>query len=249
MKVLFLFLVISTFSFTISPKEVISIGDKIWKNECGSTLEGLVHWNKAEEFPSLGIGHFIWFPEGYKGPFEETFPSLLQFLQKEGAIFPSWLTKYLEKKSSAPWSSYEEFLQKKNSSEVAALREMLFETRGLQALFIAKRLESAALQIQGKKQIYRNLQKLLQNPKSLYAVIDYVNFKGTGLSSSEVYKSQGWGLVHVLERIPESSLDVLGDFVKEAKKILLQRVQNAPKERGEERWLKGWYNRLDSYLL
>ena len=37
-------------------------------------------WNPGEEFPSLGIGHFIWYPAGVDGPFIESFPRLLAFL-------------------------------------------------------------------------------------------------------------------------------------------------------------------------
>ena len=45
------------------------LGEKIWKNECGGTVEGLTHWNKGEAFGSFGIGHFIWYPENQIGPF------------------------------------------------------------------------------------------------------------------------------------------------------------------------------------
>ncbi len=43
------------------------IGRKIWKNESGGTAAGLTHWNAGEEFPSMGIGHFIWYPKGFRG--------------------------------------------------------------------------------------------------------------------------------------------------------------------------------------
>jgi hypothetical protein len=47
-----------------------SIGRKIWQNESGGTVEGLTAWNVGEEFPSLGIGHFIWYPAGFNGRFK-----------------------------------------------------------------------------------------------------------------------------------------------------------------------------------
>ncbi len=243
MKLLFFVLILPFFSFTITPQEAVLLGDKIWKNECRGTLDGLLHWNVGEEFLSLGIGHFIWYPEGYQGPFEETFPALLQFLEKESVDLPDWL-----RKKTAPWVNRKEFLDKKDAEEAVFLRKMLFETRGLQALFIAKRLETAISQIDEKNPAYKNLQKFLKDPKGLYALIDYANFKGTGLRASEAYQNQGWGLIQVLEGIPDSSTNLLADFVKESKRLLQKRVENAPKERGEERWLKGWFNRLDTYL-
>jgi hypothetical protein len=38
------------------------VGKKVWINECDGTVAGLTSWNGDEAFPSLGIGHFIWYP-------------------------------------------------------------------------------------------------------------------------------------------------------------------------------------------
>ena len=43
---------------------VQELGQRIWKNECAGSVQGLVSWNEGEAFPSLGIGHFIWYPAG-----------------------------------------------------------------------------------------------------------------------------------------------------------------------------------------
>ncbi|MDG1976339.1 MAG: hypothetical protein P8I39_07365, partial [Akkermansiaceae bacterium] len=51
-----------------------SIGQKIWQNESAGKVTGLTHWNDGEEFPSLGIGHFIWYPGGFNGRWSETWP-------------------------------------------------------------------------------------------------------------------------------------------------------------------------------
>lgn len=226
------------------------IGEKIWKNECAGTIEGLTHWKKGEDFASVGIGHFIWYSADKRERFEETFPSLLQFLQKEGATFPP----SLKTTSACPWNSREEFYQKSQSSEMKSLRQFLFVTRNLQAIFIANRLEKAFPQMvekcsqHEKDKITTIFYRLALEANGLYALIDYLNFKGSGTSSSETYKGQGWGLLQVLQRIPVSSRKPIADFVKEAKAILTQRVENSPPERHEEQWLKGWFNRLDSYL-
>ena len=79
--------------FSVSSEEAQRIAQKIWQNECRGTLEGLTTWRQGEEFASLGIGHFIWYPKEKKGPFEETFPSLLLYLQKSGALIPDFLLK------------------------------------------------------------------------------------------------------------------------------------------------------------
>jgi hypothetical protein len=238
------------FSLSISPQLAHTVGEKIWKNECAGSIEGLTSWKKGENFASLGIGHFIWYPIGKKERFQETFPSLIEFLQKEGASLPDWL----KTTTGCPWSSREEFYKNIQSSEMASLRRFLFDTRNLQAIFIADQLENALSQMlencskEEKDKITTTFQRLAADAHGLYALIDYLNFKGRGTSPEETYKSQGWGLLQVLQRIPVSSRQPLIDFVRAAKTVLKQRVHNAPPERHEEQWLKGWYNRLDTYL-
>ena len=64
----------------LTDKELDSIGRRVWQNECGGTRDGLTSWNTGEDFASLGIGHFIWYPKGQRGPFEESFPKLAKYL-------------------------------------------------------------------------------------------------------------------------------------------------------------------------
>src|SRR6266404_3179051 len=64
---------------TISHTDALRIGKKIWRNECGGSVAGLTSWNSGENFASLGIGHFIWYPKGVRGPFDESFPKLVEF--------------------------------------------------------------------------------------------------------------------------------------------------------------------------
>jgi len=243
-------LFLSSFLQAVSVQEANLIAEKIWKNECGGTVEGLTHWNKGENFPSLGIGHFIWYPKGVKERFEETFPSLVHFLQEKGSAAPSWL----KKGEGCPWSCREEFYHDIQSPKMASLRQFLFDTRHLQAIFIAARLEKSLPKMVEKLppadrgRVVKNFHLLAKDAGGLYALIDYLNFKGEGTSPAETYKGQGWGLLQVLERMPPSPKDSLAEFVKAAKAVLALRVQNAPPERNEERWLKGWYSRLDTYL-
>ncbi len=243
-KILFFFLTIcfSLQSLSISQEDATLIADKIWKNECQGTLEGLTHWGEGEGFGSFGIGHFIWYSEGKQERFEETFPALIAFLEQKGVFLPS----FLQKCKSCPWNSREEFYHKIHDSEMTELRKMLFETRGLQAMFIVDRFEKAIARLPAKEDILKKTASLTASPAGLYAVIDYLNFKGSGLSEKERYQEKGWGLLQVLSCM-EGSSDPVEDFVLAAKKILKQRVDNAPLERKEEKWLKGWYNRLDTY--
>ncbi|MDX8384601.1 MAG: hypothetical protein R8M45_11005, partial [Ghiorsea sp.] len=60
----------------VSSEDKNKIADLIFNNECNRDAKCLVAWNDGEDFPSLGIGHFIWFPRGSTAPFQESFPAL-----------------------------------------------------------------------------------------------------------------------------------------------------------------------------
>src|SRR6266581_6547603 len=78
---------------TVSHSDALRIGRRIWQNECNGTIAGLTSWNEGEKFASLGIGHFIWYPEGMRGPFDESFPKFLTFARERGATIPVWLNQ------------------------------------------------------------------------------------------------------------------------------------------------------------
>ncbi len=246
----FLFCLEKTFPISVSFEDASKIGEKIWENECDGTLEGLTHWKKGENFASLGIGHFIWYPIGKREQFYETFPSLLQFCLKEKVTLLNWL----KTSPGCPWDSRESFYEDIHSQKMENLREFLFETRSLQAIFIASRLENIlpsmlenCCEMERNKIIYL-FYNFAKNAEGLYVLIDYLTFKGSGTSPQESYNGQGWGLLQVLQRFPQYSEEPLVDFVNTAKEILSERVQNAPPERQEKQWLEGWFNRLDTYL-
>ena len=77
----------------LSDADANAIGKKIWQNECGGTVEGLTSWNAGEDFPSLGIGHFIWYVPGRPGPFQESFPPLIAFMKERNVPLPAWLAE------------------------------------------------------------------------------------------------------------------------------------------------------------
>jgi hypothetical protein len=90
--------------------------------------------------------------------------------------------------------------------------------------------------------------RLSSSPEGLFALIDYVNFKGEGTKPTERYRGEGWGLLQVLDDMTDDpGTDAVDDFVQSASRVLERRVRNSPAERGEKRWLAGWLSRLNSY--
>ena len=88
----------------LRPADYYWIASRIYQNETGSQLRYLTHWNDGEDFPSMGIGHFIWFPEGVDAPFDESFPTMLEYVKgavNECAPVPDWLAG--DKVPDAPW--------------------------------------------------------------------------------------------------------------------------------------------------
>lgn len=235
----------------LSESEIHSIGQRVFENECGAKVACLTSWNKGEEFASLGIGHFIWYPAGAKGPFEESFPDLIAFMQRRGLDSPDWLID-----KACPWLNRNKFLEDIDNPKMQELRAFLADTMDIQAEFIAGRLQNAlpkildAAQPNKRRQVRKQFYRMARSPGGMYALVDYVNFKGEGISPAERYKGQGWGLLQVLERMQgqEKGVVAVKEFSRAAKEVLQQRVRNSPPERNEKRWLEGWEKRVDSYM-
>ncbi len=226
----------------LSPSQVHKVGLRIWKNECAGTVEGLTSWNRGEDFASLGIGHFIWYPAGTKGPFEESFPGLVTSFKQRGVAMPGWLGKA----TSCPWSSRQAFVQDAQSERQKELRKLLAGTVREQVEYIMERLNRTVprLEAAGGKVVRQNYATLARTPEGLFAMIDYINFKGDGINPSERYHGEGWGLAQVLAEMrgPDTKA-----FAEAAKRVLARRVKNSPPARNEKQWLAGWSNRCDGY--
>ena len=257
------------------------LGERIFANECAAQRACLTSWNEGEDFPSLGIGHFIWFQRNQDEIFAETFPDLLTYLDETGITLPKWLQpnnlitnndgpdgdihagdfsrdisgETPSEGKDSPWESRADFYQDIDSRRMEELRTLLDTTRREQAQFIIARLENSIGGIVSqapsaeRERLQRRVEKLstCHSPAGLYALIDYVHFKGTGLAEGERYAGQGWGLQQVLSAMSDD-LPALDSFASAAKATLERRVANAPIERREQRWLKGWHNRIDTYL-
>src|SRR5207237_6114338 len=192
----------------LSHAEALRIGKKIWQNECSGTVAGLTAWNEGEDFASLGIGHFIWYPKGQRGPFEESFPKLVSFMSSRGAKLPKLLLGAGE--LPCPWNSRAEFFQARQTTEMKQLRQFLANTVDLQAEFMVNRLETALPKmldeaaLTDREDVRRQFERVASAPQRCYALGDYVNVKGEGDMDQKCHPGQGWGLRQLGERFRHS---------------------------------------------
>jgi hypothetical protein len=228
---------------SLTAAQLNRVGQRIWQNECAGSVAGLTSWNSGEDFASLGIGHFIWYPAGQRGPFEESFPALVTFLESQGVGMPAWC------KGPCPWKSKSAFEAEAGGARQKELRVTLSKTVSLQTAFILNRLKAALPKMlaatKASKKVKANFDGLSTTPEGAFCLIDYVNFKGEGTAKTERYNGQGWGLLQVLENMTAASPAA---FAAASKAVLSRRVQNAPAARKEQRWLAGWHNRCEGYL-
>ena len=235
----------------ISKAELNTIGEKIFKNEAGGIKKDLVYWNKGENFPSLGIGHFIWYKQGEPGIFEESFPRLVEYLKSKNIKLP----KIMVKNKYSPWKSRQELNNLKNSknADIEELTNFLYNNKDLQVMFIFKRLEASLEKMleasDNKENVKKQFYRVANSPNGLYPLIDYVNFKGEGTNPKERYNDQGWGLLQVLENMKGTEIGkaALTEFSNSAKFVLQRRVNNSDPSKNEKKWLQGWFNRCNTY--
>lgn len=235
----------------LSHAEALRIGNKVWQNECGGSVAGLTSWNEGEDFASLGIGHFIWYPKGARGPFEESFPKLVSFISARGAKLPKILLGVGE--LHCPWNSRAEFFRAQQTPEMKELRRFLADSVDLQAEFLVARLQAALPKMLAeaapsqREAVVQNFDRVAHSASGCYALVDYVNFKGEGVLHTERYKGQGWGLLQVLFEMGPTAADPVDEFSRAASVVLRRRVANSPPERNESRWLSGWLHRVNGY--
>lgn len=227
-----------------------SIGRKIWQNESAGKITGLTHWNDGEEFPSLGIGHFIWYPRGFNGRWSETWPEFVKYAMQRGLQLPM-----VGRNRHCPWPNKPSFIRDFDGPQLAGLRKWLAANITIQTEFIAYKSQAAlptimhAAPIQKRARIKANYEKVASSANGVYALVDYVNFKGDGTNPTERYNNQGWGLMWVLMEMKDvpAGQAAAREFCAAAKRRLDLRITNSPRARGESRWRPGWHNRCDSY--
>lgn len=242
----------------ISPELAAKVGRQVWLNETGGKHDAITAWNASEDFPSLGIGHFIWFPQGLDTRFKESFPAVLEFLRSRGARPPAWLDK--SPVPPSPWSSRTQFMREFNSPKMVSLRKFLLDTVDLQAQYLAVRVNEALPKIlaalpdpKDRDHVRRQFNRVVAASPDLYPLIDYVNFKGEGIDARETFPNrktgepEGWGLKDVLLAMEGTSTDrneVLGQFADAARLILKRRIANNPRDKN---WQRGWLARVETY--
>jgi hypothetical protein len=253
----------STVDLTV-PQLVLSadvakkIGQKIWLNETGGKGDAITSWNPNEEFASLGIGHFIWFPVGKWLPFEESFPQMVEFLRQGNAHLPAWLDK--RQIPACPWTSRADFKKNFNSPEMKELRQFLLDTVAEQTQFLVARAQGAMNKIlkntpdgADREHIITQFSRITRASTDLYPLIDYINFKGEGTNPAETAidkqtgSPQGWGLKQVLLKMNGTTGEpkaVLAEFTDAVQQVLQQRVRNLPSNRI---WEAGWLRRAETY--
>jgi hypothetical protein len=234
------------------------IGQKIWLNETGGKIDAITSWSANEEFASLGIGHFIWFPVGKWLPYEESFPALLEFMRKKNVRLPAWLDQ--TQIPANPWTSRAEFRRNSNSPQMKELRQFLLDTVEEQTQFMVARAQGAMEKIlkttpdgTEREHIVIQFTRVIRASENFYPLIDYINFKGEGTNPNEAAmnretgRRQGWGLKQVLLRMNGVTGDpkaVRAEFADAAQFVLQQRVRNLPSNRVFE---IGWLRRIATY--
>lgn len=229
------------------------IGQKIYQNETGGDVKHLIFWSPNEDFASLGVGHFIWYPQNKRLGFKETFPDLIRYLKANGADVPVWLSQQIQ--TGSLWSSREQLEQSRESRQFLSLQQLLLDTTDLQVSFLFERLENAlpemlkAADPGNHNRITQRFNTMKASPNGLYPLVDYVNFKGEGTALSERYDGLGWGLLQVLETMQAvpAGPQALKEFSRAADFVLTRRVDNSPVEKNEARWLEGWRVRVNTY--
>jgi hypothetical protein len=238
----------------MTANELNCLEKMIFFNECSGKTERMLTWNADEAFPSFGIGHFIWYPAGKKGPYKELFPEFLSFLEVQKEVIPPWIAALPSRE--APWPTREAFLADLKSERMTVLKDFLEKSQRFQAQFMTRRVVGILprmLETIPEKErpvIELKFKEIADAPEGMFALIDYVNFKGEGILESERSQGQGWGLLQVLQemRLPEEKEDALEEFVRAAKKVLEDRTRHASPDKDYSKRLRGWKARVKNYL-
>lgn len=240
----------------ISPQIALPIGIKIWFNECDGSIMGLTSWNAEENFASLGIGHFLWHPYPSKrATFNAGFPHLLRYMEARGVNVPYWLRG--KAGLYCPWGSRDEFLEAQYSIKMGALRSFLQQTIPIQAEYMTRHLQEilpdllASTPMEERWLIHNKFHNLARTPSGIYAMVDYLNFKGSGIGNgSRCNYEHGSGLLQVLRgmKFAPPHFSTLQAYAWSAKHALIRRVESHAHSQYDERWLAGWFKRLNTYL-
>lgn len=203
------------FSLAQNDEFIKKFAEGIYQNETGCDISKMVYWSKQEAFPSLGIGHFIWFPKNTDMNVKQIFPDVANYI-KNNKDKKLKLPQLLELKdlTQTPWVNRKAFLAG-NQNQIQELREFLSkpEVIKLQAQFMLSNLKQnlykilAATQYESGessyKQMVEDIRVLTSNQEGLFSLADYLAFKTEGIDKrySTATGKFTWGLKDVLENI------------------------------------------------
>jgi serine/threonine protein kinase len=231
----------------LTQREAALIGQQIWINESLGKISGLISWNEQDHFASVGIIHLSWYPKGSLEQLPGTLPDFLDFLQEQGVSIPKWLTSA----QYCPWKTRQEFILHQRHYQMNNLRQLMKNTIPQQVQFMVKRLEQTVPKMlenfnteKQREHVRKQLERVAQTQKGIYALIDYVNLSGEGLNIEE---GQDWGLLQVLEQMPEHfvAANATQEFADAATIILTRHIKNAPEN--DELRLVNWETRIATY--
>ena len=190
----------------------------------------------------MGIGHSIWLSEDSE-VFYNTFPVMIKFLVKNNVDIPEWMKEHYN-----PWKIRDNFI--KDEKRRNELKSVLIRTKIQQVFFIVENYNNSLAKIvskllPGDREMFIKKICLLKNdPRSIYAMLDYSNFKGNGFNDKGEIVKDGWGLLQVIQNMKLEGNSLL-NFVQSTKFVLKRRIKNNPKDKI---WLEGWMKRVNSYL-
>lgn len=210
----------------------------VFYNEARGRYELLTHWNGGEEFPSLGLGHFLWYPEGYQGKNPDDFPAVLQFLAAKGVELPDWM----KPGSRAPWPNRNAFCSDFYSRRMIDLRYILVTTLDYQTEFLLERgnrsLSAMLARVPENERpdIEKQFKRVTSTPVGIYAVFDLVNFKGESR------------LLQALKGMSQAtpSASPIKDFA-DAAQIVLDKILEDKDPDYVARWKPNWKQHVDTY--
>ncbi|MEI6417282.1 MAG: hypothetical protein WCO92_06140 [Verrucomicrobiota bacterium] len=209
----------------LTDDQLLEIGIKIWQNQCGiwdrpgkvthGMKQSITDWEA--DYAQIGIGQCIWYPADEDKNFQEDWPRVAQALKDKGYPIEDWMLR------ACPWNNSEEFFADFNGDRLKSLRKTLAKKYLIieQARCIATRLDEsldkmkAAIDTEsgiteGEKTVLKQmvnenfyLVATADYPRGLYALMDYVHFKGEGVLSTETINGVGWGLRQALEQMDD----------------------------------------------
>lgn len=230
------------------------------KWEFDNNDDDITSWNEGENFASVGIGHYLWYPQ-YSNPqdqppYEESFPSLIKFMAQgcNAGPFPHVVAFNPQtlKIAKCPWRTRKSFYDSFRSEDLRELRTFLLSTDSqfCQVQYQLSKLNDTLNAITGRSSVRALIDTLVLNPRGVRALLDYSNFKGTGLNPDENYQGFRWGLKQVLEDAAidfeaDSSFDEAFTLVTQSAKNRL--TKRAAIQESVAKFLTGWLARISGY--